>query len=197
EGFSRVWTELPGESAPKVGVALAAEAVGHLDRAHEVFDLVSRSDSGYVSAAFGLARCNIARSRVADAVDAFGRVPSSSAAHYEAQVAAARTLATGSDRQPPTVDDLSQASSIIDRLELDAAERASISADIFEQALDGLVGGRIDASDTKLLGRDISERELRKGLEETYRFLARLAPDAASRTALVDRANRVRPWSLL
>ncbi|MDH3301280.1 MAG: serine/threonine-protein kinase PknG [Acidimicrobiia bacterium] len=197
EGFSRVWTELPGETAPKVGVALAAEAVGQLDRAQEVFDLVSRSDPGFVSAAFGLARCNIARSRVADAVDAFGRVPSSSAAHYEAQVAAARTLAAGSPQLPPTVDELSQASSIIDRLELDAAERASISADIFEQALDGLAGGRIGSTDTKLLGREISERDLRKGLEEAYRFLARLAPDATSRTALIDRANRVRPWSLL
>ncbi len=197
EGFSRVWTELPGETAPKLGVALAAESAGQLDRARQLFDVVSRSDTSYVSAAFGLARCNLAAASVADAVHAFGRVPSSSAAHYHAQVAAARTLAAGSGRQPPTVDDLSQASAIIDRLELDAAERASISADIFEQALDGVTGGRIGATDLKLLGRELSERELRKGLEETYRFMARMAPDAASRTALVDRANAVRPWSLL
>ncbi len=196
EGFSRVWTELPGETAPKLGVAFAAEAAGDLDRAQHVFDLVSRSDASYVSAAFGLARCNIARASVADAVNAFGRVPSSSAAHYDAQVAAARTLAAGSGQQPPTVDDLSQASAIIDRLELDAAERASISADILQQALDGVVSGRIGATPTTLLGRELSERDLRKGLEETYRFMARIAPDPSSRTALVDRANRVRPWSL-
>ena len=197
EGFSRVWTELPGETAPKLGVALAAEAAGQLDRAQQLFDLVSRSDAGYVSAAFGLARCNIARASVAEAVHAFGRVPASSAAHYDAQVAAARTLAAGSVDRLPTITDLSEASSIIDRLELDAAERASISADIFEQALDGLMQGRIGSADTTLLGRKISERELRKGLEETYRFMARLAPDGSSRTALIDRANAIRPWSIL
>ncbi len=197
EGFSRVWTELPGETAPKLGVALAAEQAGQLDRARQVFDLVSRSDSSYVSAAFGLARCNIAQASVPEAVEAFDRVPSSSAAHYDAQVAAARTLASGSDQQLPSVSDLSEASSIIDRLELDANERASISADIFEKALDGLLSGRIQPSDAKLLGRDLSERDLRTGLEETYRFMARMAPDAGSRAALIDRANNVRPWSLI
>ncbi len=196
EEFSRVWTELPGETAPKLAVALAAEAAGQLDRAEQLFDLVSRSDSTYVSAAFGLARCNIARSRVADAVDALGRVPSSSAAHYDAQVAAARTLATGSDQQLPTMAELSEASVIIDRLELDASERASISADIFEQALDGVAAGRFTPADTKLLGREVNERELRQGLEETYRLRARMAADDAERTALVDKANSVRPWSL-
>ena len=196
EGFSRVWTELPGESAPKVGVALAAEAVGHLDRARQVFDLVSRSDAGYVSAAFGLARVNISRASVPDAVSAFDRVPASSAAHYDAQVAAARTLAAAGDQRVPSMADLAQASSIIDRLELDAVERASISADILAQALDGVLTGRLQSSDTELLGRSLTERELREGLEETYRLQARMAPDGPSRTALIDRANRVRPWSL-
>ena len=73
---------------------------------------------------------------------------------------------------------------------------ASISADIFQEALDGLLAGRIPSADTKLLGRSMSEAELRKGLEDTYRVMARLAPDSESRVALIDRANSVRPWSL-
>ena len=53
EAFSRVWTELPGESAPKLAVALAAEVAGEYGRAAEVYDLVAAADASYVSAAFG------------------------------------------------------------------------------------------------------------------------------------------------
>ena len=196
EGFSRVWTELPGETAPKMGVALAAERAGELERAQQIYDLISRSDSGYVSAAFGLARCRINQAEVPEAVQAFGRVPASSAAHYDAQVAAARTLASGTHHGDPSVDDLSAASAIIGRLELDAAERASISAEIFEQALNGLSMGRLRSGDVQLLGRPMTENELRRGLEDTYRTQARLASDDDTRINLLDKANQVRPWSL-
>ena len=45
----------------------------------------------------------------------------------------------------------------------------------------------------RLAGRALHERDLRAGLEQTYRDLARLAPDASARFALVDAANYVRP----
>ena len=77
EGFSRVWTELPGESAPKLAVALAAEMAGDYDRAAEVYDLVASADSTYVSAAFGLARCRAKTGTSQAVVEAYNRVPPS------------------------------------------------------------------------------------------------------------------------
>ncbi|MEL7155801.1 MAG: tetratricopeptide repeat protein, partial [Actinomycetota bacterium] len=172
EGFSEVWTELPGESAPKMAVGLAAELAGAFDRAAEVYEVVIRADSAQVSAAFGLARC---RRRLGDAqqvIEAFGMVPSSSAAHYDAQVATARALVSA-NQGAPTVAQLQAASATIERLQLDAMERAEFSADVYQQALEGLADGTIAADSTPLLGRQIDEKSLRIGLEQTYRTMAR------------------------
>jgi serine/threonine-protein kinase PknG len=45
----------------------------------------------------------------------------------------------------------------------------------------------------RLAGRPLVERELRAGLEQSYRDLARMASTAEERIRLVDEANRVRP----
>ncbi len=196
EGFSRVWTELPGETAPKMAVALSAELAGEYERALELYDLVISSDSSFVSAAFGMARCNWQLSDHNGVVAAFNRVPTSSAAHYDAQVAAARALVAGGPTGQPALEDLTAASATIERLQLDAAERAALSADIFERALAGVEDGRIQADAGEMLGRELNERSLREGLEQTYRVLARLATSDEERIRLVDRANSVRPRSL-
>jgi serine/threonine-protein kinase PknG len=49
----------------------------------------------------------------------------------------------------------------------------------------------------RLLGCEPAEYPLRSGLEQSYRSLARLAPDQAQRIELVDRANEVRPRTWL
>ena len=196
EGCSRVWTELPGETAPKMGVALAAELAGEYQRALELYELVISSDSSFVSAAFGLARCNWRLRNHDGVVDAFNRVPTSSAAHANAQVAAARALVSGGPDGTPDLADLREASATIERLQLDAAERAGLAADIFERALGAVEAGRIPADAGTMLGRELSERSLREGLEQTYRTQARLATSDEDRVRLVDRANAVRPRSL-
>lgn len=195
EGFSRVWTELPGETAPKMAVALAAELAGEYERALEIYDLVISSDSSFVSAAFGLARCNWQLSNHEGVVEAFNRVPTSSAAHYDAQVAAARALVAGGPSGEPELEDLEAASATIERLQLDAAERAALSADIFERTLDGLQSGRIPVDSGAMLGRNMSEKSVREGLEQTYRIQAKLATSDEERIRLVDKANSVRPRS--
>ncbi|MEM9564112.1 MAG: tetratricopeptide repeat protein [Actinomycetota bacterium] len=196
EGFSRVWTELPGETAPKIAVALAAELAGEDQRALELYDLVISADSTFVSAAFGMARCNWRLRDHAGAVAAFNRVPTSSAAHGNAQVAAARTLVAGGTDGTPDLDDLQAASATIERLQLDAAERAALAADIFERALVGVEAGRIQGGSQSILGRELTEKSLREGLEQTYRTQARLATSPDERVRLVDLANSVRPRSL-
>ena len=195
EGFSRVWTELPGETAPKMAVALAAELAGEYERALELYDLVISSDSSFVSAAFGLARCNWQLSNHDGVVSALNRVPTSSAAHYDAQVAAARALVSGGPSGEPALEDLASAAATIERLQLDAAERARLSADIFERALAAVQAGRIKPDQAGVLGRELNEKSLREGLEHTYRIQARLASSDEERIRLVDKANSIRPRS--
>ena len=60
--------------------------------------------------------------------------------------------------------------------------------------LAGAVGGpHGGAARTALLGSRLEERELRFGLERSYRVLARLAQRGEDRIDLVERANRFRP----
>ncbi len=193
--FSDVWTELPGESAPKLAVALAAEQAGEHVRAAQVYELVISADASYVSAAFGLARCRRVLGQGDGVVEALDRVPASSAAHYDAQVATVRAL-VGPEGGQVSLDDLKAASAAIERLQLDTAERAALSADVYSRTLDGLAAGAIDRGAGSVLGVEVDERALREGIEGTYRALARLTDDPARRIELIDRANRVRPRSL-
>jgi len=55
-GFTAVYDQLPGELAPKLALAFAAEAAGDTAAAARYFRLVWTVDRCYISAAFGLAR---------------------------------------------------------------------------------------------------------------------------------------------
>jgi serine/threonine-protein kinase PknG len=196
EAFSRVWTELPGETAPKMAVALAAELAGDHRRALQLYETVIGCDTSYVSAAFGLARCNAALSDHSGRIEALNRVPTSSAAHASAQIAATRALVAGDPGQAPDMADLERAAGTIERLQLDAAERAALSADVFRRALEGLEAGVAPPPSGRVLGREVSATSLRAGLEQAYRVQARLATTAERRVELIDAANAVRPRSL-
>ena len=56
KSFTRVYDELPGETAPKLAIAASAELAGADARAAEYYDIVWRTDHSCLSAAFGLAR---------------------------------------------------------------------------------------------------------------------------------------------
>ena len=188
--FSSVWTDQPGELAPKLGLALAAEGAAEFERAAQMFDLVCTVDDSYISAIFGLARVRSAAGDRAASVAAFERVPTSSAVYIDAQLAAARARVTTS----ATAQDLVVAAATVDRLLLDADTRAMVHAEILEAALAGVGSSTwtIDPS-TELLGVTLDERSLRRALEGKYRDLGRAARSSAERMRLVDRANAVRP----
>ena len=59
-----------------------------------------------------------------------------------------------------------------------------------------MTAGRAVGND-RLLGCEPAEHPLRSGLEQSYRALARMAPDQEQRIVLVDRANEVRPRTWL
>ncbi len=198
EALSNVWTEIPGEVAPKVAVAIAAERAGEYGRAASLYELAASVDSTFVSAPFGLARCRAAEGDRAGAVAAYRRVPPSSAAFAGAQVESARTLAGVRSSDAPSSSELEAAAQTIDQLQIDAAERSRLAAEVLERALAAMGTGALapDAS-KKLFGGGLTELDLRAKLEAVYRDQARMAPTDAERFELVDKANLVRPRSLV
>ncbi|AXE85960.1 serine/threonine-protein kinase [Streptomyces sp. Go-475] len=202
--FDAIYDAFPGEIAPKLALALCAEVLGQLDNAAEYYRLVWSTDLSYVSAAFGLARVQLATGDRRGAVRTLESVPESSIHYTAARVAAVRArlrqrTATASD--VPFLEDLTAAAAQVEALEaygLDPARREQLSAEVLGCALDWVLSGGQGsappaAGGRTLLGSGLDERGLRFGLERSYRTLARLARGGEERIDLVERANRYRP----
>ncbi|MGC9436626.1 tetratricopeptide repeat protein [Streptomyces sp. WG5] len=214
--FDAIYDAFPGEIAPKLALGLCAEVLGQLDNAAEYYRLVWSSDPSHVSAAFGLARVQLAGGDRAGAVRTLESVPESSIHCTAARVAAVRARLrqrTASANDVAFLDDLVAAARQVEALDvygLDPARREQLSAEVLGCALDWVLsGGRgsvppplsappergdpAAAGGRTLLGSSLDERGLRFGLERSYRTLARLARGGEERIDLVERANRYRP----
>jgi serine/threonine-protein kinase PknG len=207
DAFSAVYDELPGELAPKLALAFAAEAEGDSAAASRYFRLVWTVDRSYISAAFGLARTCLAAGDRPGAISALAAVPETSSHHAAAQIAAVRILVSAG----VTGDDLRQADGRLSRLGLDEARRQQLTVEILRAALEwsstaqapgsqasgrhasGALPSGAASGDGLILGCEPNERALRFGLERSYRALARLTPDRDRRIELVDKANAIRP----
>jgi serine/threonine-protein kinase PknG len=195
--FSAVYDELPGELAPKLALAFAAEAAGDLRAARHYFQLVWTIDRSYVSAGFGTARAYLASGDRVTAIAAVAAVPETSSHHAAAQIAAVRLLVAGGAGLSGT--DLSQADQRLGRLSLDDNDprRHQLAVEILRAALDWVSAGTArpqgaaQPAAERILGCEPNERALRFGLERGYRALATLIPER--RIELVDMANSVRP----
>jgi serine/threonine-protein kinase PknG len=200
--FDAVYDAFPGEPAPKLALGLCAEVLGQLDNAAEYYRLVWATDPSYVSAAFGLARVQLAAGDRRGAVRTLESVPESSIHYTAARVAAVRARLrqrTAAAGDVPFLEDLSAAAGQVEALNaygLDPARREQLSVEVLGCALDWVLsGGRGSAPAARrvLLGSELDERGLRFGLERSYRTLARLAQGGEERIDLVERANRYRP----
>ncbi|WJV48642.1 serine/threonine-protein kinase [Streptomyces flavofungini] len=218
--FDAVYDAFPGEPAPKLALGVCAEVLGQLDNAAEYYRLVWATDPSYVSAAFGLARVQLATGDRSGAVRTLESVPESSIHYTAARVAAVRarlrrrmTFDTAAGPGARFLDDLTAAAGQVEALAgfgLDAVRRERLSTEVLGTALDWVLSGShhsgtapapsgpsATASDgragTVLLGSELDERGLRFGLERSYRTLARLAQGGEERIELVERANRFRP----
>jgi serine/threonine-protein kinase PknG len=193
--FDAVYHTIPGELAPKLALGFAAETDGQFAVAARWYDIVSRTDPGFTTAAFGLARCRLAAGDRTGAIEAFNRVPDASIASVDAQVAKAETLLdTGAD--VPALGDVVAAGAVVAHLPQRSEARARLTAEVFRAALDVVRVNGTAGTPPTVLGRPLTEEDVRLGLEDAYRTLARLAPNGADRIALVDRANHVRPRTL-
>ncbi len=193
--FTAVYRALAGELAPKLALGMACESGGGvIAEAAGWYEIVSRTDHAFTAATFGLARCRLAAGERVGALAAYDRVPDSSSAYIEAQTARIRCLAETNGGANNTADELLVAGSILETLAVRGEQRARLKAELLEAAL-ALVrqGGAFDDGRASLLGYRFLERDLRFGVERSYRELARWAGSSSERIELVDRANQVRP----
>jgi serine/threonine-protein kinase PknG len=202
--FEQVYDLLPGEIAPKLALAMTAELSGDLPTAARFYGLVWSTDHAYVSAAFGHARVQLARADRISAVRVLDSVPASSIHFTQAQVAAIAARIRDRAGSPTEVIEAGQR---LEALGLDAERRERMEAEVLESALTWTLakangtGTSWPAAqpgwDGKILGNRPTEHDLRLALERTYRALAHLATQPDERITLVQRANSVRPRTLI
>jgi serine/threonine-protein kinase PknG len=198
--FDAVYSDLPGEPAARLALAAAMECTGDKEAAQRLYDRVWRVDRGFISAAFGLARILLGAGDRSGALAVLDQVPDSSSHHVTAQVAAVRaSLHAGGPLAH--ADDLLRASGRLERLGLDVERQARLTVEMLEAALAWLTAANLPAhrlpAGARVLGHELSERGLRFGLERAYRTMAQIARDPDTKIALVDRANAVRPRTLV
>ncbi len=193
--FDRVRTDVPGELAPKLAAALAAELSGEHAEAAALYQLVLSVDPAYVTASFGLARCHAALGVVDAAVAALQSVPVASAARSAAlQQAAtwllARSGATGN------LHDAVAASQAVEAAAVDARRRGELACAVLDTVLHGMLSASWpEQPQLVLFGHPATRSGVRQALATTLREQARLSSSKAERVALVDRANAVRERS--
>jgi serine/threonine-protein kinase PknG len=202
--FDRVYFDLPGELAPKLAFAIAAERGNNYPLAAQMYELVERTDLNYPTAAFGLARCRLMQGDRNTAVAALQQVPPTSNLHTRAKVEIARILV---DRQlpvainipkhpDPTLTELESANQTLSTLTLEGIEKHRLDRQVLETALNLLTSKAITAQNNlMILGQPLQEVKLRQGLEKVLRSIAYLST-GDEKISLVDEANRIRPKTL-
>jgi serine/threonine-protein kinase PknG len=202
--FDRVYFDLPGELAPKLAFAIAAEQGQNHPLAAQMYELVERTDLNYPTAAFGLARCRLMQGDRNAAVTALQQVPPTSNLYTRAKVEIARILV---DRQlpvainipkhpDPTLKELETANQTLEALTLEGIEKYRLDRQVLETALTLLTSKAITAQNNlMILGQPLEEVKLREGLEKVLRSIAHLST-GDEKIMLVDEANRVRPKTL-
>jgi serine/threonine-protein kinase PknG len=195
DAFDQVYFDLPGEIAPKLGFAMAAELAGNRDIASRMYDLVSRTDPGFTSACFGLARCLAMAGDRKGAVAALDRIPQSSSMYENSRVEAARALMNRT-ASAPGVEEITSAAKAIEALSLDGMDRYLLARQVLETALDLVISLALPPSPSvRILGQPFEEFHLRCGLEQSFRAMGRLA-EGSEKVHFVDQANAVRPRTL-
>jgi serine/threonine-protein kinase PknG len=195
--FEKVCAQLPGELAPLLGTATAEESGGAHATAARLYDLVSATDPGYATAAFGLARTRASQNDRPGAANALRRIPARSSSYQAAQAALCSLLSAGSTTGMPTRDDLEAAAAALDHINGDPRLRAALRRDILSAGLTLVEHDPGAVSGGEVIGVPLTEKSIRLALEDVCRTLAKLSPTNAERFALVDQANGFRPRTLL
>ena len=193
--FNAVYGQVPGELAPKLGLAFACEVSGEGPIADSLYAVCARTDGNYTPVgAFGMARVRQATGNVTGAVDALDLIPTSSRAYAPARQQRGRLLAESGQGLPA----LTEALRSVDGVPIDPTDKAQLKVAVLERALAWVSSPQGGPNKGVILaGHPATVSGVRQGLETAYRQLAAVTPDEGERVALIDRANAVRPWSVL
>ena len=198
ESFQKVVAEVPGELAPKLAFAIASEKQGEHAAAAASYEVVAATDPQYIAATTGLVRSLSALGNRQAAATVANRVPSTSAFHGDVQLALVESLmqpqARAGGSQSLKVDDVYRATKVLSALRLTPQVSNTLRTQYLGEVLGQIEAGSIAPDAARLVfGVPLTDTDIRLGLEDSYRQLARLAPTTAERIVLVDKANSVRP----
>ncbi|MGX7670747.1 tetratricopeptide repeat protein [Plantactinospora sp. DSM 117369] len=198
--FDAVYSDCPGEIAPKLALGFCAEHLAEYSRATRCYRAIWQRDRSEGSAAFGLARLRLRDGDRAGAVDILDEVPRETLHYERARVAAIRILCGRLPSGGPTPGDVAEAVRRLPALHLDGGNatgeaRDRLTALVQTAALGLLEGGAGDGlgNGGEVLGPEPTVDDLRRRLERSMRVLAAQARTIEDHGALVDLANAVRP----
>ena len=191
--FNAVFSQVPGEVAPKYALAMACERSGQTQLAEHLYELCAQTDAAYVTgSAFGIARIREGRGEISGALEALTLVPPTSSGYSEAS----RLRTTLLLSQATTLTQLSAAFASIQAADLPPETLARYNSDILSRAIQ-VIGQSGPNAKVEFAGSPATLPALRPRLAAAYRELAHYAPTPAAHNALVDLANAQRRWSLL
>lgn len=194
--FDRVYFEMPGELAPRLALGFCAEAAGDLATAAVHYGRVTLVDPGQASASFGLARVRQASGDSAGAVEALAEIPPAHGLYGQARIAMAHVLLDGDHAAHG--DFLDQAGTVIGSLTARDGSLERLSARLYAKAVDLIgTGRRKPDRSAMLLGKPLTERDMRAAAEGAMIAAARRADSPGERALWVDLAQGIRPESLL
>lgn len=194
--FDTVYGALPGEVAPKLALAAAAECAGDGQLAQRYYTLVTLRDPGMADATFGRARVRLRAGDRKNAIKALDATPQASSWHVTAQLCAVQIALARPSGVKVDEDELRSAADRVEKLHLDPIIEQEVRTALLTAAVE-LLSTPTQTRGDPLLGCRWEQRQLRLALEHGLRTLARLTSDAGERIRLVDRANSVHPRSWL
>jgi len=197
--FEACYDELPGETAPKLAIAAAAELAGASEQAQHYHRLVWAVDRSYATSGFALARLLVAEGRHADAVEVLGQMPESSIHHTAAEIEAIQIrISSPGFAGAVTPAELRDLGLRVTALGLDGEAHESLVCTVLQGALEwASANPAVGGDHHRVFDAGLAERDVRRALERSFRARARMAPDRATRIDLVDKANSVRPRTLI
>ncbi|MEX3517444.1 tetratricopeptide repeat protein [Corynebacterium camporealensis] len=156
-----------------------------------LYGIVWATNPTTVSSAFGLARQLRAEGQIELAVSTLDKVPNASRHHRMARLTTILQLIT----QDLTESRIRRAARRLEEIPTNEPRFLQVKVAVVSAGLNFLRGNNLTkaASPNDLFEFAFTQRGLRYGLADTLRALARQAPYARHRYALVDLANQVRP----
>jgi serine/threonine-protein kinase PknG len=194
--FGKVYFEMPGEVAPKLAIGFALEKAGQWDDAANYYRRVSKIDPNYTTACFGYARCLRRKGQLNEASQVLNMVPASHAMFLRSRIVLADMLMHDETRLTEQL--LEEVGQTIEGITVEGGMVHQLSARLFKATFTLIGTGKLkENSNQKLLGSIMQTNALRLAAESAYRKAAKYAKTEAEKIELVDKANSVRPVTMI